>query len=460
MVRIKKYTTDFSRRRFVENTAAGVLGAGVLSPVWTSAEENGDFSASYPEELLSIEEYTRGGLKPGDTIDANNVDSVQDLLDPVRFMQIKQQGRKLELVKATTDLTKLSPVEYIEATMRHKGMASFNSEGNVVVNGDKPWVGGNPFPEPKNAMELFAAITLTWGRHDVSCYPVKTFEQNSNGDINYKYELVWIEFAPTGRIKVEPLPYWPGHEDKLRYQSVLFTVPQDYKGTSFLNIWHYDQRKFPQLFGYLPQFKRVRKFPTSQRFEPLLPGSHLYFSDVWAAGDPFLTWGNFKTIARGPFLAGLTGNWDSSDENWDGKTHGGAKGDTFWDTKVELVPEAIVCEAEPTGYARAPISKKRVWFDARTGLPLCMVTYDRKGEMFKSFDGAYSVYDDKGKQVMDGAYPYWSWTHVHAHDVQSNHMSRLKQVQEISGGWKWWVNRGLDVYDDFLTKSALRRLGT
>ena len=78
--------------------------------------------------------------------------------------------------------------------------------------------------------------------------------------------------------------------------------------------------------------------------------------------------------------------------------------------------------------------------DARTGLPVCMVTYDRKGEMFKSFDGAYSVYDNKGRQVMDGKNPYWSWTHVHAHDVQTNKMSRLKQVKKISGGHEMFVN--------------------
>ena len=460
MIRIRKYTADYSRRRFLEQTAAGFLGAGVLTPVWSALAANGDFTASYPEELLSMEDYTKGKYKVGDIIDANNVEGVQDLLDPIRYMQIKQQGRKLELVKATTDITKLSPIEYIDATLRHKGMAKFDSTGNVVVGDGGPWLGGNPFPEPKDGLELFAGITLTWGRHDVSFYPVKTFELDEHGKIGYRYELVWCEFAPTGRVSVEPMPHWPGHEDKLRYQSVLFTIPQDYKGTSFLNTWYYDQRKFPELEGYLPQFKRVRNFPTSQRFEPLLPGSSLYFSDAWAAGDPFLTWGNFKIISRGPFLAGLTENWDSDDENWEGKTHGGDIGTTFWDTKVELVPETIVVEAEPTGYARAPISKKRVWFDARTGLPVCMITYDRKGDMFKSFDGAYSVYDNKGKQVMDGKNPYWSWTHVHAHDVQTNKMSRLKQVQQIAGGYKMFVNAGLEIYDKFLTTSALRRLGT
>ena len=121
---------------------------------------------------------------------------------------------------------------------------------------------------------------------------------------------------------------------------------------------------------------------------------------------------------------------------------------------VELIPETIVVEAEPTGFPRASISKKRVWFDARTGLPVCMVTYDRRGEMFKSFDGAYSVYDNKGKQVMDGKNPYWSWTLVHAHDVQSNRMTRLKQVRTIAGGWEMFVNRDNKVFDDFLTTAA------
>ena len=460
MIRIRKYTADYSRRRFLEQTAAGMFGAGVLAPVWSTAAENGDFTQSYPAELLSIEDYTKGKLKVGDTIDADNVDLVQDLLDGVRYMQIKQMKRKLELVPVTTDMTKLSPVEYIEATLRNKGVAKFDANGNVVTQDGKPWIGGNPFPEPSSGIEIFAGITLSWGRHDVSFYPVKSFELDVTGKVLYNYELAWCEFAPTGRIVVDPKPYWPGHEDKLRYQSVFFTIPQDYKGTSFLNSWYYDQRKFPELNGYLPQFKRVRKFPTNQRFEPLIPGSSLYLSDAWTAGDPYLTWGNYKIVGRGPFLAGLTENWDSDEDNWEGKVHGGPLGSTFWDTKVELIPETIIVEAEPTGYARAPIGKKRVWFDARTGLPVCMVTYDRRGEMFKSFDGAYSLYDNKGKQVKDGANPYWSWTHVHAHDVQTNRMTRLKQVKRIAGGYEMFVNAGLEVYDNYLTIAALRRLGT
>ena len=64
-----------------------------------------------------------------------------DLLDPVRYLQIKQQGRVLGVVPATTDITKLSPMEYIEATFRHKGMARFDDTGNVVVGDGKGRVG-------------------------------------------------------------------------------------------------------------------------------------------------------------------------------------------------------------------------------------------------------------------------------------------------------------------------------
>jgi hypothetical protein len=38
---------------------------------------NGDCAAAYPPELLSIEAYTKGKLKPGDLLNANNVDLVK-----------------------------------------------------------------------------------------------------------------------------------------------------------------------------------------------------------------------------------------------------------------------------------------------------------------------------------------------------------------------------------------------
>ncbi|MBV1931866.1 MAG: DUF1329 domain-containing protein [Porticoccaceae bacterium] len=457
-MRIRKYDSNYSRRYFMGQLAKGVLGTGVLAPLWPAIANTGGIDGVYPDELMSIEAYTGGKIKTGDMINADNVEHAKDLLDPIRYTQVSQMGRQMRMLDTTSDIMQLSPWEYNEATLRNQGQAMFDVNGNVVTREGKPWIGGNPFPDPKTALEVFAGITLSWGRHDASFYAIQETDVGPSGKVEYSYELCWVELAATGRIVLEPKPYWTGHEDKLRYQSVFFIKPQDIAGTSFLNVWDYDQRQFPSLSGYLPSFKRVRRFPSNQRFEPLIAGSSLYLSDAWTAGDPFMTWGNYKIVGRGPALAAVSRSWKPKHENWQHTTHGGPHGETFWDMDVELVPEAIVVDAEPVKFPRAPISKKRVWFDARTLAPISMVSYDRRGEMFRSFDGAGSLYTDGTNTFYDGKHPYSSWTRVHAHNIQTNRMTRLEQVKKLSGGYNTQVNSD-DLYDKYLTTAAIRRLG-
>jgi hypothetical protein len=457
-MRISRYDRLYSRRRFLDHTARGVLAAGVLAPLWDVLAATGSIEKAYPEELLSIDGYTRGKLKAGDIISVDNVELVKDLLTPVVYTQVRTMGRKLKLAATTTDIMRLSPWEYLQATFSNRGKAQLDARGNVVTLEGKPWIGGNPFPDPKNAIELFAGLTLSWGRHDASMYATREYDVDSSGDVQFEYESGWAELSPVARTVLEPRPYWTGHEDKLRYQCAFFTAPNSVRGTSFLNIWDYDQHRFPELYGYVPEFKRVRQFPTDQRFEPLVPGSALYLSDAWAAGDPLYTWGNYRITGRQPMLAAVSGGWNADDPNWQHKTHGGPKGLTFWDTTVELVPEVIVVEAEPVLFPRAPVGKKRVYFDARTQLPLAMVSFDRRGDVFRSFDAAFALYESGSRRVMDGAHPLWTWGHVHAFDLQSRRMTRLEQVREISGGHKSSANDP-KLFDNYLTRSALMRLG-
>ncbi len=457
-MRAIRYDRGFSRRKFLADAAAGVVGTGVLMPLWKAMAANGDISKAYPDELLSLDNYTKGRIKTGDTIDASNVEAVKDLMEPVRYEQILKQGRKLKVVKTTTDIMKLSPWEYVEATLKNSGKAMFDARGNVVNKADgRPWIGGNPFPNPKTGVELFAALTLNWGRHDASFYAIKIYSTDVAGRTNFTYSGGWAELSPIARTVMEPKPYWPGHEDKLRYQSVFFLSPQPFRGTSFLNIWDYDGSTFPQLYGYVADFRRVRQFPTDQRFEPLVPGLSLFLSDAWAAGDPLYTWGNYKIVGRGPFLAGGSENWAGDHPNWEHKTHGGPNGTTFWDASVELVPEAILVEAEPVKFARAPVSRKRVWFDVRSGAVIGFVTFDRNGKPYRSFDGAYSVYDNGRQKFMDGKHPYWSWAHVTASDIQTNTVTRLEQVRSVEG-YASGANDP-DTYERYLTQNALVRLG-
>lgn len=458
-MRIRKYDFNYSRRAFMEKAAAGVFTAGVLTSLWPEIARSGEITRAYPDELLSIDAYTKGKVSAGDVITADNVEFVKDLLDPIAFKQVSEMGRRINIVETTTDVTKMFPHEYLEATLRNQGQAVLDENGNVYTRDGQPWIGGNPFPDAKTGLEAFANLTLSWGRHDQSLYAVRDWDINPSGSLSYQYDLAWAEQNTIGLLNHDEGPYWLGHEDKLRYQSVWFTHPNDIKGTSFVNTWHYDQRKFPDLFGYLPAFKRVRRFPTNQRFEPLAPGMQLFLSDAWAAGDPMLTWGNYKVVGVQPMLGSVSQNFMGEGNNWERPVHGGPKGQTFFEDYKEFVPETLVVEAEPVGFSRAPVSKKRVYIDVRNMMYVAYNTYDRRGDLWKTFEPGYSQYVKGDNVVMDGAHPAWSWTHVMTQDIQTNRMSRFVQAKKIRGGFESGWNMG-NLYDKYLTIQAVRRLGS
>lgn len=454
---IIKYDHGYSRRAFLAK-AGTAAGAGLLAPLWPQIAKSADITKAYPAELLSIDAYTKGKIKTGDIVNAQNVDTVKELLPEIAYTQIKEMGRQIKIVPTTTDVTKLFAGDFLDATLRNSGRAKFADDGNVVTDDGSPWIGGLPFPNAKTAIEAFANLTLSWGRYDNSVFAVKDFDINPDGNIGYQYDFIWFEENVEGRLG-GPGPYAGSeHKGKLRYNTVFFTGPADIKGTAYLSTWYSDQHKFPDLLGYVPAFKRVRRFPTNQRFEPLVAGMTFYLSDAWAAGDPMLTWGNYKILERKPMLAAVSNNWHGDLPNWVPPTHGGPKGNTFYEYNVELVPETIVVEAEPTGFPRAPVGKKRVWIDTRNMQFCHYQTYDRRGAPLKSFEIGWSQYVKGDLVNLSGKTPTMSWALVMSHDIQADRMTLFTQAEEVTGFKSARNVEGL--YDKYLTPQAIQRLGT
>lgn len=459
---IRKYGIDYGRRQLIEKTAKGGAAAGVLTSLWPMLGRaiTLDATKAYPDDLLSIEMHTGGKIKPGDVITADNLEHVEHLLDPIAVEQVRNWGRRIKIKETTTDVSKLFPAPYLEATLQNQGKAIIGPDGNVwTKETGTPWIGGNPFPDPETGLQAFYNITLSWGRHNYAHYAFKDWDLGANGELQYQYDFVWSELNVTAR---PDGTIWRDQSDKLRYQSIWFTAPNEQAGTAFLSIWDYDQREFPELLGYVPAFKRVREYPTNQRFEPLVPGLTGYLSDAWAAGDPALTWGNYRIVDRKPMLGAINGNWHGERHpNWERPVHGGPKDQTFFDTEMELIPECLVIEAEPVEYPRAPVGKKRVWIDVRNSMFVAYITYDRKGEIWKSFEAGFSQWVDGDTVYKDAeGHPVWSVNYVHSHDIQSGRMSRLAQVKETGGGYQpQFGERGDDVYNKYLTRQAMRRLG-
>ena len=460
---IRKFDKFYTRRQCLESLGKGVVGAGILMPLFDAWSNTGDIRAAYPDESLDIETYSKGAVKPGGMLDAGNVESVKDLLDPVSYLQIKEQGRVCRIKPTTTDINGLNPIAYNEATARNAGQARLDPKGNVVTADGKPWIGGNPFPNADDPQKICAAHALNWGRHDHSSEPSYMEIVDADGNTQYIYHFLWIDYATVGRTVMDPKPYMPGHEDKLRYVTALTTYPTDHAGSAALSVWNYDQTQFPLLHVYSPTVKRIRRAPSNQRFEPMMPGASMTASDTWGMGDPYMTWGNFKLIGKMPFLGAASGNWNAADPNWMPERVGGKTGRKFFLTTLELIPEAFIVELEPVTYPNAPVGRKRIWFDTRTLQPLATLVYDREGRPWKSYAMGFDVYSKDGQTVShtypkSSDVPLWSWCAANFHDLKTGQVSLIAQLKQIAGGYTIAANDP-SAYERFCTVAALQQLG-
>ncbi|MDC6657904.1 DUF1329 domain-containing protein, partial [Leclercia adecarboxylata] len=111
----------------------------------------------------------------------------------VQYMQVKTMGRRFKIVPTTTDVSKLFPHAYLDATLRNTGKSKLDADGNVWTTDGKPWIGGLPFPDPKTAFEAFTNLTLSWGRHDNAVYAIQDHDLDEYGNVNYTYNFAWIE---------------------------------------------------------------------------------------------------------------------------------------------------------------------------------------------------------------------------------------------------------------------------
>jgi hypothetical protein len=61
-----KCTEPWTRRHFLDPGRQGSICRGSLSSLMDVVGRHGTVDAAYPAELLSIEAYTKGKLRPGD----------------------------------------------------------------------------------------------------------------------------------------------------------------------------------------------------------------------------------------------------------------------------------------------------------------------------------------------------------------------------------------------------------
>lgn len=439
---------EWSRRDFLK--AAGVwAGAGLLQPVLPLIGAGKTIEAAYPEEVLSVEKYTKGKVKPGMVISKDNAALVKDIAPDGLLVELGRGGQ-IKIAETTLKPEAVNPKFWVEATLRNKGQAMLDNKGQLWTKDGKPWIGGAPFPEPKNALQAIWNYTFNPRRYDDLRVVSKIVTIDSDGSVVRSDEAIYMQIQTVGRLVVNPKPVLPDYKDEIHRTLLSITYPFDVYGFAVASIIYYDATKLPDTDLYVPTLRRTRRVPSTQRFEPASPYATYYTSDLDLQNDPVLTW-SWTLAGRKPMLG-------PSPSNLGARAKGATKDDfvfpdvpqKFPRSTWELRPEMLLVDGVPH-LPGANYSKKRMYVDGIYHRAQMDDIWDMAGKLWKFnvfFTGDTGVSDNAGGTAVD-------LTGILFADLQRDAHSNVSFYNEARG-LDFRVNADLKI-EDWITPSAMLR---
>lgn len=330
------------------------------------------------------------GVAPGMVISQGNVDSVKELLDPAMYQFVKN-GDYTITVGATTSFD-LHP-SYVDATKASLGQVKLGAEPGLLEGS----VAGRPFVEEPSMDDPRAGEKLAWNYKygynwgdSAAIYPFywKYRDMNSGKvERTVKFNFHFLNF--TRRTSQEPYPaITPNPSNLFRGIYVQVLEPFDVKNTQLLIHRYEDDLKRDNAYLYLGFQRRVRRLSTGQVTDAFL-GSDIMIEDFEGyngrISDMNWTFKGTKTM--------LLPMYNHNEMKLDTETHQdeegyqvvafGGKGGCFPDITWQL-RKVYVLESDPVD-PNHPISKREHYIDAQTFTIPRNITYDRKGDMWKSW---------------------------------------------------------------------------
>ncbi len=438
------YFDNWTRRGFLKKTGA-FIGAGMLQPVLSLIGEGKSIAAAYPDEVLSIEKYTKGRIKPGMIISKENAELIKDIAPEGLIVEL-QRGAQIKIAETTTRPEAKVPKFWLEATLRNKGQAVLDQKGQLWHKSGGPWIGGFPFPEPKTALEAIWSYSFSPRRYDNLRVVYTQNHVDTNGTLVRHDSGLFGQIQSVGRLVVDPKPVVPKYKDELHRVILTLNEPFDSYGLGILTTVHYDGSILPDTDLYIPSLRRTRRVPSSQRFEPVSPYSVSYATDFDIQGDPVLTW-SWSLAGRKPMLG-------PSPTNLGARAKSATREDfvfpNFPDkvprTTWELRPDMILLDGVPH-LPGANYSKKRVYIDAIYLITELADIWDMAGKLWKF---SFFIWGDTG--VADTP----DLTGIVFADLQRDFHSNVSFHNKV-GDYTFLVNSPEIETDNWATPSAMLR---
>lgn len=244
---------------------------------------------------------------PGTEINAANVEQYLDVLTE-SWAQRVREGEIIRVFE-TTPAKQLIMPEWQALTVKNRGKAKIiDDAGTLAYEGNKPWPGGIPFPEPKSALEvmnnfLYHIEADEW--HTVpKMQPMARLELWRDGKPIKQQVMLLTRRRMTALNYIQPKGVEPGFETELERTATYFFQPYDVRGIALVNIVYRDQSKLPTTYAYVPVLRRVRRLSTSQRSDSQ-GGTDMTVGDAQGFSDPLGMW-TFKILGRKKMLASIT----------------------------------------------------------------------------------------------------------------------------------------------------------
>ena len=377
---------------------------------------------------------TAEGYTPGMVIDKGNADQFQAIMDEALFKFVSD-GWVTVRTAGTTDFP-LSD-DYVNATRQYAGAVTLNEDGTL-----NDFVAGRAYPQEPRADDPQAGQKLVWNYQygfnsgdSETIYPFWwTFRNVQTGKVERTLKFEWHFLNFTHRVTFDPKPAFEENPGDV-YRGIYSMVkePFDLANTQLLIHRYQSDTKRDDAWLYVGFQRRVRRLAAGQITDAFL-GSDLMIED----------------------FEGYNGR--VTDYQWE---YGGTRNlllPFYYHNEMEL---ANVPEDDPDGYRfidvegqgncfpkvtyqlrktftligtpkdpNHPIGKRVINLDAQTMTMASLVTYDRKGDMWKWFPigKAHSDFHlpiNKGKGVALDDYAVLI-------DIQANHCTTLQFKSQIT----------------------------
>ena len=323
------------------------------------------------------------GLGVGMTIDQDNVEQFEEVLDPVNYEHIRQGWTALQIGR--TQSFELHP-KYVAASQANLDEVTLDENG-LVAN----YVAGRPFPHDPDPGDPQAGLKLAWN-----------YQYGFNAGDSEVIDPFWWSFKNLDTGKVERVLKFKAHFLKFAQRVTLGQTPEvdnnpaglyralylvarepfDIKNTQLLIHRYKNDLKRDDAWLYFGFQRRVRRLATGQISDAFL-GTDLMIEDFEGYNARISDYDWRYLESKNLLLAFYYHNEQKLEPQAPGTRDGykfvrfGGQGGCFPEVTWQL-RKVHVIDGTPKD-PQHPLSRRRVYLDAQTATMGRVINFDQKG---------------------------------------------------------------------------------